>query len=166
MTKRKASVPPLTDEQEARIQAGIAQDPDNPEITAGQFARMRPAREVLPAGLYQALMRRGRPPAADKAVPVTLRVPPAVLAAYKAGGPGWQTRMNEALARGARPTYTRRDKATGPLKGVHVDRAVESVPKVSKVVFHGPDGRVLHRDAQTGRLAGPGESGAGSRKKA
>ena len=102
MTKRKASMPPLTDAEEAAIQAGIAQDPDNPEITAEQFARMRPASEVLPPALFQALTKRGRPPAENKAVQVSLRVPPEVLAAYKAEGPGWQTRMNEALARGVR----------------------------------------------------------------
>ncbi|HGW7595128.1 TPA: BrnA antitoxin family protein, partial [Escherichia coli] len=84
MTKRKASTPPLTDEEEARIQVGIAQDPDNPEITAEQFGEMRPASEVLPQGLFQALTKRGRPPAENKAVQVTLRVPPAVLDGYKA----------------------------------------------------------------------------------
>jgi uncharacterized protein (DUF4415 family) len=110
MTKRKASTPPLTDEEEARIQVGIAQDPDNPEITAEQFGEMRPASEVLPQGLFQALTKRGRPPAENKAVQVTLRVPPAVLDGYKAGGPGWQTRMNDALEaglRGGRSSRTR-----------------------------------------------------------
>lgn len=102
MTKRKASVPPLTDEAERSIQAGIASDPDNPEISAEQFAGMRPAAEVLPPGLYRALTKRGRPPAENKAVQVTLRVPPAVLEGYKAHGPGWQTRMNDALEAGLR----------------------------------------------------------------
>ena len=71
---------------------------------------MRPASEVLPQGLFQALTKRGRPPAENKAVQVTLRVPPAVLDGYKAGGPGWQTRMNDALEaglRGGRSSRTR-----------------------------------------------------------
>ncbi|WP_238179265.1 BrnA antitoxin family protein [Methylobacterium dankookense] len=101
-------MPPLTDAEEAEIQAGIAQDPDNPEIGAEQFARMRPASEVLPSGLYQALTKRGRPPAENKAVQVTLRVPPDILAAYKATGPGWQTKMNEALAHGVSGAKTAR----------------------------------------------------------
>jgi hypothetical protein len=39
---------PLTDEEEARIQAGIASDPDNPELTDEQIAMARPFREVFP----------------------------------------------------------------------------------------------------------------------
>ncbi|QRE73488.1 hypothetical protein F1D61_07510 [Methylobacterium aquaticum] len=58
MTRRRASLPPLTDAEEAEIQAGIAQDSDNPEITMEQFARMRPAAEALPPTLYAALTRR------------------------------------------------------------------------------------------------------------
>ncbi|WP_244471723.1 BrnA antitoxin family protein [Methylobacterium sp. ARG-1] len=43
-----------------------------------------------------------RPPHGEqtRGVPVSLRVDPDVLAADKAGGPGWQVRMNEALAAG------------------------------------------------------------------
>ena len=50
-------LPDITDEEEARIQAGIAQDPDNPELTDEQIKSMRPAREVLPPELYAALTR-------------------------------------------------------------------------------------------------------------
>lgn len=53
----KLNLPPITDEEEARIQAGIALDPDAPEITDEQFARMRPAAEALPPALYGALTR-------------------------------------------------------------------------------------------------------------
>lgn len=103
MTRRKASLPPLTDAEEAEIQAGIAQDPDNPEITAEQFARMRPAAEVLPPALYAALTRpRGRPKAEVTKVPVTIRLDRDVVEAFKATGEGWQTRMNDTLKRAAR----------------------------------------------------------------
>jgi hypothetical protein len=37
-------LPPITDEEEARIQAGIAADPDNPEVTARSLLR----RALLP----------------------------------------------------------------------------------------------------------------------
>ena len=91
-------VPQLTDEQEARIQVGIAADSDNPEITAAQFATMRPAAEVLPAALYAALTRpRGRPKALETKVPVKLRLDRAAVEAFKASGPGWQTRMNNVI---------------------------------------------------------------------
>ncbi len=53
-----AAIPLLSDEEEAALQAAIAQDPDNPEITEEQIAQMRPAREVLPPALYAALTRR------------------------------------------------------------------------------------------------------------
>lgn len=41
--------------EEARIQAGIKRDPDNPELTREQLKQMRPFREL------QAERRRGRP---------------------------------------------------------------------------------------------------------
>ncbi len=41
-------IPPPTDEEEARIQAGIAADPDNPEMTEEEIAELRPFAEVLP----------------------------------------------------------------------------------------------------------------------
>ena len=55
-------LPDITDEEEARIQAGIARDPDNPELTDEQMAQLRPAREVLPPELFAA-WTRSRPPA-------------------------------------------------------------------------------------------------------
>jgi uncharacterized protein (DUF4415 family) len=74
---------------------------DNPEWTDEDFARARPGSEVHGADAAPALVRtRGRP-AGSKAVnrkeQIALRVDPNVMAAFKAGGPGWQTEMNEAL---------------------------------------------------------------------
>lgn len=48
MQKRREYRVEITDEEEAEIQAGIAQDPDNPELTAEELASLRPAAEVLP----------------------------------------------------------------------------------------------------------------------
>ena len=75
-------------------------DPDNPEWTAEDFARARPASELPPEIL--ALFpntRRGRPrkPEGERKKPVKLNLDPDVIAAFKADGPGWQSRMNQAL---------------------------------------------------------------------
>ncbi len=44
-----------TPEEEARINAGIAADPDAHELTDEDFARMKPAKEFFDAKTYQAL---------------------------------------------------------------------------------------------------------------
>jgi uncharacterized protein (DUF4415 family) len=47
------------------------------------------------------LVRRGRPPLEHPKQAVKLRLDPDVLERWRASGPGWQTRMNEALRRAA-----------------------------------------------------------------
>jgi uncharacterized protein (DUF4415 family) len=74
-------------------------DNENPEWTKADFARARPIAEFpeLAAAFPKA---RGRPVGSIKATAkkqIALRVDADVLARYQAGGPGWQTRMNEAL---------------------------------------------------------------------
>ena len=78
-------------------------DADNPQWSEADFARARPAAEVLPElfGAEQAAQmlkpkKRGRPAGATK-VSTTVRFNAEVLASFKASGPGWQTRMNAAL---------------------------------------------------------------------
>ncbi|PRD58773.1 hypothetical protein DEV92_1011047 [Phyllobacterium myrsinacearum] len=39
---------PFSDEEEVRIQRGIAEDADNPELTDEEMRQMRPFREVFP----------------------------------------------------------------------------------------------------------------------
>ena len=70
-------------EETATIQAGIAADPDTYELSDAEFAQLRPA--------------RGRPRSAEPKVHTGLRLDADVLAAFKAGGRGWQTRINNAL---------------------------------------------------------------------
>ena len=80
-------------------------DADNPEWTEEDFARARPASEVLPRFIGQAatdeLLRRGmgRPAKPDRRVNQTLRLDPDVLEAYRREGPGWQALMNAVLRR-------------------------------------------------------------------
>ena len=72
---------------------------DNPEWTAEDYANARPFREVFPdlAASIDAKRKAGRPKATAPKQTIALRVAPDVLAAFKATGPGWQTRMQEAL---------------------------------------------------------------------
>lgn len=77
-----------------------AVDPDNPEWTAADFKRARPAREVVPHIVAAYLRRRGRPPSGNGTkVQVTLRLDPAVIAYFKESGEGWQTRINDTLSK-------------------------------------------------------------------
>jgi uncharacterized protein (DUF4415 family) len=65
-------------------------DPDDaPEITDEWIAE---------ADQYigDKLVRRGRPAGSHKTA-TTIRFDDEVLTAFRAGGPGWQTRMNDAL---------------------------------------------------------------------
>ncbi|WP_084153742.1 BrnA antitoxin family protein [Simplicispira psychrophila] len=79
-----------TPEEDARINAAIAADPDTRELTEADMAHLKPLR------------RLGRPPSAQPKVPVTMRVDADVLAAIKASGSGWQTRVNQVLLEAVR----------------------------------------------------------------
>jgi uncharacterized protein (DUF4415 family) len=91
------------EEEEARIQAGIAADPDNPEWTEEDFAQARPAREVLPPEFFEAVKRlpgqRGKQKAPTKEL-VTMRLDRVVVEHFKRGGDGWRARINATLKRG------------------------------------------------------------------
>jgi uncharacterized protein (DUF4415 family) len=78
-----------TPAEEARVQEGIAADSNTRELTARDFERMLPFREAV---------KRGRPKSAVRKEPVTVRLDPEIVGFFRAGGPGWQTRMNNALA--------------------------------------------------------------------
>jgi uncharacterized protein (DUF4415 family) len=73
---------------------------DFPEIPSDLLARMKPS-------------KRGRPPEGDAPKQsIALRVDRDVLAAFKAQGPGWQSRMQETLKRAA----TRLNKKPAPVR--------------------------------------------------
>lgn len=75
---------------------------DNPEWTEDDFARARPASEVLPANAAMALVKNkgGRPKGSAKEQ-VALRLDRDLLARYRDAGPGWQTRINADLRKAA-----------------------------------------------------------------
>lgn len=68
----------MTDEEDAAITADALADPDNP-----------PAADLM--------RRRGRPPLATPKEAVNLRIDADVVEHFRAAGPGWQTRINDAL---------------------------------------------------------------------
>ena len=69
-------------------------DPDDaPEWTQDQWDRA----EIR---IGDTVIRRGRPPGSAKQA-VSLRLDKAVLERFRADGPGWQSRMNEALRKAA-----------------------------------------------------------------
>ena len=70
----------------------------NPEWTDEDFANARPFAEVFPALAASIRRARGKQKAPTK-VRITLRLDEATIAAFKATGAGWQTRMDEALKR-------------------------------------------------------------------
>ncbi len=76
-------------------------DRDNPEWTEADFARAKSA-EHLPDHVKAAFRRPpGRPRSPSPKPVVSLRLDPDVLAYFKSTGPGWQTRINDILAREA-----------------------------------------------------------------
>ena len=79
-------------------------DPDDaPELTAEFFEHAIPmiGDRVIAfdecAAAAQAVIRRGRPLASRKKRLVSIRYDVEILDAFQATGPGWQTRMNDAL---------------------------------------------------------------------
>ena len=107
MDKRDVIIP--TPEEDAQINRGIAQDPDNPEWTDEDFAD---------ADLYEGggLVRRGAGSSTEEAVTeamrrfrgpqktptkamISLRLDRDVLERLRESGPGWQGRLNDMLRR-------------------------------------------------------------------
>ena len=79
-------------------------DKENPAWGDAQFAKAERAADVLGElfGKEQAAdmlkPKRGRPVADKRKELVSVRYDPEVLAAFRASGPGWQARLNAALA--------------------------------------------------------------------
>lgn len=76
-----ANLEAITPEEEAAINAGIAADPDTMELTEEWFAKAH----------------RGRPPLESPKKTVAIRLSQDVIAALKATGKGWHTRVEQIL---------------------------------------------------------------------
>ena len=85
-TKSGRQVELPTDEEDAAITAAAMSDPDAHPLTDAQWEAVKPR------------LRIGRPPSSKPLkVSTTIRFDADVLAALKATGPGWQTRVNDAM---------------------------------------------------------------------
>ena len=101
MPKLKPNTQYPTANEDAQISAGIAADPDNPELVFSHSDKVQSAADFFgPEKYHQVLAMkrpRGRPKAAETKVFTALRLDADLLAAFKATGKGWQTRINAAL---------------------------------------------------------------------
>ncbi len=77
---------------------------DSPELTDEELANMRPAREVLPREIFDALPKHRGPQKAPTKVAISIRLSRDVVDAFKAKGPGWQSRIDETLRASLRKT--------------------------------------------------------------
>jgi len=85
MPKLKAGTIVPTAQEDAAITAAALSDPDAQPLTDAQWEAARPKARI------------GRPKADITKQPIKLRLDPDVLAALRATGAGWQTRVNDML---------------------------------------------------------------------
>ena len=67
------------------------QDIDLPDLSTDYWAER----------IAKAKVKRGRPKTAATKVSMTIQLDPDVIEAFKVKGPGWQSRMNDALRKAA-----------------------------------------------------------------
>lgn len=72
-------------------------DEDTAPLTDAEIKRLRPAAEVLAEQGAAFPRKPGRPRSASPKQQVTLRLDSEIVAHFKSGGTGWQTRINETL---------------------------------------------------------------------
>jgi uncharacterized protein (DUF4415 family) len=95
---RKRKLKPLSAAEEARIQAQIAADPDDEEVSDEAARRPMTFAEAHPA-LAESIRRSpGRPPTVEgPKEAVTIRLSRAVLDRYRAKGDDWRLRIAKAV---------------------------------------------------------------------
>jgi uncharacterized protein (DUF4415 family) len=87
----------ISDKDSRTAQEPVVFDHDNPEWTEEDFGRAGAPHEVLPASVLKAFPRTRGPQVASKKIPVSIRLSPEVVERFKKDGPGWQSRIDEAL---------------------------------------------------------------------
>jgi uncharacterized protein (DUF4415 family) len=81
MAKRKKVNPELTDE-------------NNPELTAEDFSRLRPAGEVMGADFMRKVRGKQKTPTKEL---ISIRLSKDVLTHFRGIGRGWQSKVDEVL---------------------------------------------------------------------
>jgi uncharacterized protein (DUF4415 family) len=77
-------------------------DDDNPEWTKADFAKATKfpdglrLKDLKPGELARLVSKRG-PQKTPTKIPVSIRLSPEVISHFKAKGPGWQSRIDDAL---------------------------------------------------------------------
>lgn len=99
LSKQPSVLMPTVQEDKA-ISAAAKADPDAQPLTPRQLKAMVPMRAL-----------RGRPKTMNPKQLVSVRYSPEVLAFFKAGGAGWQTRMDEALMQWVASQNVKRGRA-------------------------------------------------------
>lgn len=85
---------------------------DSPELSDADFAAMG-GLEVLPPAIRRAIGKRGPGKKPRKEV-VKIRLDPDIIESFRAGGDGWQTRINDALREHVRSKRMRKAAAKQP----------------------------------------------------
>ena len=103
-TKKPPAPPTLDDLARGEVtldEYEAAHGEDIPEWTDEDFARARPTRETLPEIVEAFEKMRGQrgPQKAPTKERIGLRLDRDVVAHFRATGPGWQSRINEVLAK-------------------------------------------------------------------
>ena len=87
-----------TPQEDAIINAGIAADPDASELADVWFRGARPASEIVPHIVERSHRVRGKQKGPTKER-ISIRLDADITAHFRAGGRGWQTRLNDTLRR-------------------------------------------------------------------
>ncbi len=95
MPKLKPGTILPTPEEEAEIQRQIAEDPEDPAHWDDSLPLL-PATEVIPHIVERHRRPRGKQKAPTKEK-ITLRIDADIADHFRDSGPGWQTRLNNAL---------------------------------------------------------------------
>lgn len=72
-------------------------DKDNPEWTEEDFKKAEPPHKILSADILSAFPKTRGTQKSPKKIPVSIRLSVDVVEHFKAAGPGWQGRIDDAL---------------------------------------------------------------------
>jgi uncharacterized protein (DUF4415 family) len=87
------SIETMTDDEDAELTAAALSDPDNPPRDEEWFREAKPMPDERLAR-YRGMRGPQRTPTKR---PTSIRLDTDVVEHFRAGGPGWQSRINEAL---------------------------------------------------------------------